>query len=373
MSLRKNLERLGRDVKCIKCNSAEEPPLPPEPIDYTPFFEELIELAKTDESYQLFEDTDGNVLFGKLDEDGVMTYYKPDGSVYTGDVKPYSRELKQTITDYCADSIPYSLIQLRDADTKEVVASIWRNDNDLTESNTAPANVTKGVCVVTDLTGTNCDTPIFANLCNVTDITEPINAKLDEVITALNDNSQAEQLILTSIDTKLDELALIKDELVLANTTLTDIKTDTAQINTNLETVIEKLDDQITALEELKVLVTETNTQLTTANATLTTISTDIATIKDDIALIKTDISEIKTSVASIDNKLDTVITSLTSIETKLDSVVTELQTINTTLQTEFDQTQEKLDEIKEAIEFAQGTFQVEDCDGTPIGEPQNV
>jgi hypothetical protein len=104
-------------------------------------------------SFQLFEDVDGNVLFGKIDDSGIMKYYKPDGLEYAGDVKPYSREVQQTITDYCADAIPYSLIQLRDSDSKEVVATIWRNDLNLLESNIAPANVKKGVCVAEDLNG----------------------------------------------------------------------------------------------------------------------------------------------------------------------------------------------------------------------------
>ena len=357
------MEKVVRELKLLNkklCELIGLSSTPPEPpIDYTPLFETIIEKQgemldemKNDDSYQLFEDTDGNVLFGKLDDEGVMKYYKPDGSEYTGEVKPYSRETKQTITDYCADGIPYSLIQLRDADTKEVIATIWRNDSDLTESNTAPANITKGVCVTEDLTGKSCETPSFSKICNFTDITDPIANKIQELIDASNNNSQAEQALLTSIDTKLDELVLIKDELVTANATLTGIKTDTAKINTNLETVIEKLDTQITKLEDLKVLVTATNTKLDTANATLTTISTDIATIKTDIGLIKTDISEIKTDVKTIITKLEAVVTSLTAIETKLDTVVTELQTINTTLQTEFDQTQTKLDEIKGAIEL---------------------
>jgi archaellum component FlaC len=200
-----------------------------------------------------------------------------------------------------------------------------------------------------------------------------IITQLDEVIAALNTNSTNEQALLISIDNKLEELAQIEDELVAANTTLTNIKTDTTTINTNLETVIDKLDLQVTALEDLKVLVTETNTQLTTANATLTTISNDIATIKNDISLIKADISEIKTSVASINTKLTSVVDSLTAIETKIDTVVTELQTINTTLQTEFDQTQAKLDDVVTALEYAQDTFQVEDCDGNTIGDLENV
>jgi predicted nucleic acid-binding Zn-ribbon protein len=219
------------------------------------------------------------------------------------------------------------------------------------------------------LKGSDCANATFTKDCDRQDLLDAIGA----VVTALNTNSQAEQALLTSIDTKLDELESIKAELVTANTTLTNIKTDTAQINTNLEVVIEKLDLQVTALEDLKVLVTETNTQLTTANATLVTISTDIATIKTDIGLIKTDISEIKTDVKTIITKLDAVVTSLTNIETKLDTVVTELQTINTTLQTEFDQTQVKLDEVITAIEFAHDTFQLEDCEGNPIGVEENV
>ncbi len=213
------------------------------------------------------------------------------------------------------------------------------------------------------LRGSDCANATFTKDCD----RQALLDKIGEVVTALNTNSQAEQLLLTSIDTELDELENIKAELVTANTTLTNIKTDTATINANLEIVIEKLDLQVTALEDLKVLVTETNTQLTTANATLVTISTDIATIKTDIGLIKTDVSEIKTDVKTIITKLETVVTSLTAIETKLDTVVTELQTINTTLQTEFDQTQTKLDEIKEAIELkgsdcANAVF-TKDCD----------
>jgi hypothetical protein len=326
--------------------------IPAPPIDYTPLLEEIIAEIKNDDAYQLFEDTEGNVLFGKIDDDGVMKYYKPDGTEYTGNVKPYSRALIQTANDYCADGVPYTLIQLRDEDTKEVVATIWRNDNNLTESVTAPANATKGVCVVEDLTGKSCATPTYSNICNTADIVGPLSTKLDEIKGVLNTNSQAEQALLTSIDTKLDDLALIKSELVTANTKLTDIKTDTATINTNLTTVIARLDTQIVKLEDLKTLVTDTNVKLDTANATLLTISTDIATIKTDIATIKTDIADIKTGVQSIDTKLSTVITSLSSIETKLDDVVTGLETINTTLQTEFDQTQAKLDEIKAAIEL---------------------
>ena len=197
------------------------------------------------------------------------------------------------------------------------------------------------------LKGSDCNNALFVKDCGTQDILD----KLQEIVTALNTNSQSEQLLLSSIDTKLNELVEIKDELVIANSTLTDIKTNTDTINTNLITVIDKLDTQISALEDLKVLVTKTNTELSTANTTLNTISADVALIKTDVSTIKSDISEIKTDVKSILTKLDTIITSLSNIETKLDSIVTELQTINTTLQTEFDQTQVKLDEIKEAIE----------------------
>jgi predicted nucleic acid-binding Zn-ribbon protein len=322
------------------------------PIDYSSYFTEIISEIKNDDSYQLFEDTDGNILFGKIDNDGIMKYYKADGSVYTGAVKPYSRDVAISYTDYCANSVPYTLVQFRDIDTKLVVATLWRNDNDLTESATAPSNSTKGVCVVEDLTGKDCATPMYSNVCNVDDIVDPITAKLDEVITALNTNSADEQAILTEISTKLDDLSLIKAELVTANTTLSGIKTDTAGINTNLTTVIARLDTQIVKLDELKVLVADGNAKIDLVNTTLSTISADIATIKTDISAIKADVSAIKTSTASIDTKLSTVVTSLASIETKLDTIHSDLTTINTTLQTEFDQTQAKLDDIKGAIEL---------------------
>jgi hypothetical protein len=217
------------------------------------------------------------------------------------------------------------------------------------------------------LKGSDCNNALFVKDCGTQDILD----KLQEVIDALNTNSQSEQLLLSSIDTKLDELAEIKDELVIANSTLIGIKTNTDTINTNLITVIDKLDTQISALEDLKVLVTETNTELSTANTTLNTISTDVALIKSDVSTIKSDISEIKTDVKSIITKLDTIITSLTNIETKLDSIVTELQTINTTLQTEFDQTQVKLDVINTTLESSLTSFQAKDCSGADIGTPE--
>jgi hypothetical protein len=292
------------------------------PIDYTAFFEELIELAKTDESYQLFEDTDGNVLFGKLDEDGVIKYIRPDGSEYTGDVKPYSRELKQTITDYCADSIPYSLIQLRDADTKQVVASIWRNDNDLTESNTAPANATKGGCVVADLTGTDCDNAVFTKDCDRQELLD----KLDELIDATEAGNIDYTALLTSIDTKLGTLENIKTELETANNTLTSIESNTTEANSKLDTLIENTQTQIDELILIKDKIEEGNTSLAELVTLTTNIDANITTIKDDVALIKT-------SVESIDAKLDDVITSLENIET----LITESNTLLTDILAELD------------------------------------
>lgn len=332
------------------------------PIDYTPLLEEIISEIKNDDAYQLFEDTDGNILFGKIDNDGVMKYYKADGSVYTGDIKPYSREVAISYTDYCAEGVPFTLIQFRDIDTKIVVATLWRNDNDLTENATAPANSTKGVCVVEDLTGKDCATPIYSNICNFQELADAINA-----------GSKDYTSVLDSIDGKLDDIALIKTELVTANTTLSNIKTDTAYINNNLLDIIGELEAQTTLLTDIKAQAVTGNVKLEDIKALLVTIDANILSIKDDLATIKTDIADIKTGVQSIDTKLDTVITSLSSIETKLDTLHDDLTTINTTLQTEFDQTQVKLDELKTAIEFAQDTFQAEDCDGNAIGTEQNV
>ena len=226
------------------------------------------------------------------------------------------------------------------------------------------------------------------------DTTTDLLDKLDDVIAAINDTSDAEQLLLTSIDTKLNDLSLIKAELVTANATLTSIEGDTSAIqtntgdiltqvttaNTNLGDIKTKLDTQITLLGDLKTELIDANTSLDTANATLTTISNDVATIKTDIATVKADIATIKTSVAAIEADTEEIKVAVQSIDTKLttvnsnlDSIETKLDTINTTLQTEFDQTQAKLDEVVTALEFAQDTFQVEDCDGNPVGTPQNV
>jgi hypothetical protein len=121
------------------------------PVDVLPILTEIRDELLNDDSYQLFEDTDGNVLFGKIGNNGMMNYYKSDGTLYTGVVKPYSRDVIVSTTDYCANSVPYTLIQFRDADTKQVVETIWRNDNTLTESTTAPGSLTKGALQVARL------------------------------------------------------------------------------------------------------------------------------------------------------------------------------------------------------------------------------
>lgn len=319
--------------------------------DYTPFFEELIDLAKTGESYQLFEDEDGNVIFGVRGEDGTMTYTKPDGSSYTGVVKPYSRDLIFSANDFCADSIPYTLIQLRDADTKEVVASIWRNDIDLTESDIAPANVTKGICVsldptlvefqVEDCEGNIIGDPVPANMvvvvnktttkiCNVEDLTKPITDKLDELIVANNLNSQAEQTILTAIKEKIETLTTVAEEFKEEN-------------NTNLLSVIAKLELQLAEL----ILIKE---KIEAGNVILADIKIELQTINENLVTIN-----------------DTLIEKFDIVNQNLVSVITGLATINTTLQTEFDETQVKLNEIKGAIELkgsdcANKIF-ISDCD----------
>lgn len=214
--------------------------------------------------------------------------------------------------------------------------------------------------------------------------------------------------LLTSIDTKLDDIALIKQELIDANGTLTSIEGDTSAIETNtgdiltqVTTTNTKLEDVKTKLDAQTVLLTDLKTELVAANASLDAIEVDtaaikasllnveadVATIKADIATIKTDVAAIKASVAtieadtedikvavqSIDTKLDTVNSNLDSIETKLDTIHSDLTTINGTLQAEFDETQVALANLQTAIEFAQDTFQTEDCDGNPIGVEENV
>ena len=121
------------------------------PVDVLPILTEIRDELINDDSYQLFEDIDGNVLFGTIDNDGIMKYYKPDGTIYTGVVKPYSSGVITSYTDYCANNVPYTLIQFRDVDTKQVIASIWRNDNTFTESSSAPVGSVKGICENTSI------------------------------------------------------------------------------------------------------------------------------------------------------------------------------------------------------------------------------
>jgi len=217
--------------------------------------------------------------------------------------------------------------------------------------------------------GVDCNNKVFVSDCDKQEYLDALKS-IENAITGTATDYTA---ILTSIDTKLNDLSLIKAELSTANFTLNGIKTDTALINTNLTNVIAKLDTQIGLLTDLKAEAVLTNANLGAIKISLDTINTNIVTIKDDLALIKADVSAIKTSTASIDAKLTDVVSSLNSIQLKLDTLHSDLVTLNTTLQSEFDQTQTKLDEVVSAIEFAQDTFQLDDCDGTPIGPAQNV
>jgi archaellum component FlaC len=214
--------------------------------------------------------------------------------------------------------------------------------------------------------------------------------------------------LLTSIDDKLDDLALIKQELIDANGTLTSIEGDTSAIETNTDNILiqvtatnTKLDSIQTELENQTVLLGDLKTELIAANdsldnietdtaaikASLVNIEADIATIKADIATIKVDVAAIKSSVAaieadteeikvavqSINTKLDTVNSNLDSIETKLDTIHSDLTTINSTLQDEFDETQVALGNLQTAVEAVQTSFQPVDCDDVAESEYKNV
>lgn len=116
----------------------------------------LLNELKNDDYFQdtLWEDPTGLVVIKRVvkNDDGTITteFLNANGSPYLGttsDLVPYSRQTIITETDYCSNDIPFTLIQFRDHDTKLVVATIWRNDNTLSESVTAPADATKGICV----------------------------------------------------------------------------------------------------------------------------------------------------------------------------------------------------------------------------------
>lgn len=118
--------------------------------------EELLEELRNDEAFSesLWENLNGDVVIRRvvLSDDGVPTieFLNQDGTPYTGsltELKPYSRQVISSETEYCANDVPFTLIQFRDHDSKQVVATIWRNDNTLVESPTAPAGATKGACV----------------------------------------------------------------------------------------------------------------------------------------------------------------------------------------------------------------------------------
>jgi DNA repair ATPase RecN len=200
----------------------------------------------------------------------------------------------------------------------------------------------------------------IVSICNVQELADAINAGAKDYTS-----------VLESIDTKLDELNLIKAELIQSNTTLSEIETNTSETNTKLDTVVIKLDEQITLLTDLKSSFEAGNLKLDDILAKLSDILVSIDAIKVDLADIKVNIDTIKVEVQEINLKLDNVINSLTSIETKLDTITTELETINTTLQSEFDETQVILNDLKDSIESTLTTFQAKDCDDVNIGTPE--
>ena len=118
----------------------------------------MLEEMTNDDNFgdTLWEAPNGEIVIKRTvkKDDGTVVdeYLNPDGTPYTGstsDLKPYTRQTVITTTDYCANSVPFTLIQFRDHDTKEVIATIWRNDDTLAEQVTAPTGATKGVCVAT--------------------------------------------------------------------------------------------------------------------------------------------------------------------------------------------------------------------------------
>ena len=272
------------------------------------------------------------------------------------------------------DELDYELVYTAATKVNNSIANFYSREKIVWDSETN-AEISRVTEFSTDGVAWTVTAPTGTLLIGwlVEDTSTALLDKLDDVIAAINDTSAAEQLILTSIDTKLDDLADIKAELVTANTTLTGIKSDTTDINTNLLDVISSLDAQTTLLTDIKAELVAGNIKLEDVKTLLGTIDTNIVTIKDDLGLIKIDVAAIKASTASIDTKLTSVVSSLTAIEGKLDTLHSDLTTINSTLQTEFDQTQSKLDEVVTALEYAQDTFQLQDCEGNDIGVPENV
>jgi surface protein len=302
---------------------------------------EMLDEMKNDDNFtdSLWENEDGDVVVKRIirADDGTITteFLNADGTPYTGSTSsliPYSRDVIAVSSDYCANMVPYTVIELRDHDTKDLITRIFRNDNDFTESLTAPAGLTKGLCMEADSTvvkyqpvdcdGVNVGAEVDATNVKIVNATEvfcaivnAIDSAKDAIVDAVN---QANTDITNAIENSIMVLEDIKSELVTANTTLTNIETNTTNINTKLDTVIGKIDVMITSLSSI-------DTKLTTTNELLADILVDIGNIGGDLA-------DILTAVQSIDIKLDDVISSLSSIETKLDTLHTDLVGIQDTL-----------------------------------------
>ena len=182
------------------------------------------------------------------------------------------------------------------------------------------------------LKGSDCANATFTKDCD----RQALLDKIGEVVTALNTNSQAEQVLLTSVKEKIEALTIVVEEFKQEN-------------NTNLLDVIAKLELQIAEL----ILIKE---KIEAGNVVLADIKIKLQTVNENLVVIN-----------------DTLVEKFDIVNSKLDSVISGLTNINTTLQTEFDQTQVKLDQVITAIEFAHDTFQLENCDGTPIGVEENV
>jgi len=404
---------------------------------------EMLDEMKNDDNFtdSLWENEDGDVVVKRIlrADDGTITteFLNADGTPYTGSTSsliPYSRDVIAVSSDYCANNVPYTVVELRDHDSKDLITRIFRNDNDFTESLTAPAGLTKGFCVEADSTvvkyqpvdcdGANVGPEVDATNVKIVNATEvfcaivnAIDSAKDAIVDAVN---QANTDITTAIENSITVLEDIKSELVTANTTLTNISTNTTNINTKLDTLIGKIDVMITSLSSI-------DTKLTNTNELLAEILVDIGTIGGDLAAIKGLLN-------SIDLKIDSVITALTSIEGKLDTLHTDLVGIKSTLDSILAQldheliitaptvncatdgankvsfyTREKIvwdseagTQVSRAVEYSLDgedftaskptgavsigacvlsgditdtlvEFQVEDCDGNPVGTPMDA
>jgi hypothetical protein len=136
--------------------------------------------------------------------------------------------------------------------------------------------------------------------------------------------------LLTSIDNKASNLALMKTELIAANTALTKVNADTTAIILKIASLISKFDLSIEELATIKNKIEAGNLSLAQLVALTTNFDANITTIKNTISSIKIDLEFIKEQIKEVIAYLQGILSSLNVTNSLLTNILNEFNLAQT-------------------------------------------